>query len=232
MIQPVEHPKRPPTSAELVLEPGEPMESARHRQQMTLLIESLEYAWQGRDDFYVGGDMFLYFSETQAKKNDFRGPDVFVVMNTTRRERLAWVVWEENGQVPDVIIELLSESTEHIDRGVKMEVYARLRVGEYFLFDPFSALLEGYELDVLRGRYDKKLPDERGRLRCERLGLSLSTASSVLWKVEAPWLRWFDFDGRLLPMPQETANAEAERANAEVERANRLAAEIEALKRR
>jgi hypothetical protein len=85
----------------------------------------------------------------------------------------------------------------------------------------------------------KKLPDERGRLRCERLGLSLAPVSSVLWKVEAPWLRWFDSDGRLLPMPQETAgaeaeraNAEAERANAEAERANRLAAEIEALKRR
>ena len=40
--------------------------------------------------------MFLYFSKTQAKNNDFRGPDVFVVMNTSRRERKSWVVWEED----------------------------------------------------------------------------------------------------------------------------------------
>jgi Uma2 family endonuclease len=224
MTQPFESEPRPPSSDELVYDDGEPMESARHRQQMTVLIESLEYAWRDRDDFYVGGNMFLYFSETQAKKNDFRGPDVFVVMNTTRRERRAWVVWEENGQVPDVIIELLSDKTERVDRGEKMRVYARLRVGEYFLFDPFSAVFEGYELDVLHGTYKRKLPDERGRLRCERLGLLLAPAPSTLWGFEAPWLRWIDDEGRVLAMPVEaTQSAE--------ERANRLATELEALKR-
>jgi Uma2 family endonuclease len=199
---------------------------------MIVLIESLEHAWQGRDDFYVGGNMFLYFSETQARHNDFHGPDVFVVMNTDRRERRAWVVWEENGQVPDVIIELLSDKTEHVDRGEKMRVYARLKVGEYFLFDPFSTVLDGYELDVLHGRYTKKLPNERGWLRCERLGLYLAAISSSLWKVEAPWLRWIDDQRSMLPMPSESAHAEAQRANAEAQRANRLAAELEALKRR
>jgi Uma2 family endonuclease len=260
MTQPLK-PIRPPSSDELVYDDGEPLESARHRQQMTVLIESLEHAWRDRTDFYVGGNMFLYFSETQARHNDFRGPDVYVVMNTTRRERRAWVVWEENGQVPDVIVELLSEKTEHVDRGEKMRVYARLRVGEYFLFDPFSAVLEGYELDVLHARYRKKVPDEQGRLRCEGLGLSLAVVRSVLWSViEAPWLRWVGDDGRVLPMPAEDAhaateharaetqranaeaeranteaeraNTEAERANAEAERANRLAAELAALKSR
>jgi Uma2 family endonuclease len=253
MTQPLPHPTRPPSSDELVCDDGEPMESARHRQQMTVLIESLELAWQDRDDFYVGGNMFLYFSETQARNNDFRGPDVFVALGTTRRERRAWVVWEEDGQVPDVIIELLSEKTEQVDRGVKMEVYARLGVGEYFLFDPFSEVLEGYELDVLRRRYVPKDADEGGRFRCERLGLLLGTQRSVLWAVEAPWLRWFEQCGSLLPMPSERANAEAERANAaseranaeaeranaeaeranaEAERAKRLAAELAELKRR
>jgi len=34
--------------------------------------------------------MFVYFSETQAKRNDFRSSDVFVVMDTERRERKSW----------------------------------------------------------------------------------------------------------------------------------------------
>jgi Uma2 family endonuclease len=240
MTQPLSfpYPKRPPSSSELICDDGEPMESARHRQQMTLLIESLEDAWQGREDFYVGGNMFLYFSETQARNNDFRGPDVFVVMNTTRRERRAWVVWEEDGQVPDVIVELLSDKTEHVDRGEKMRVYARLRVGEYFLFDPFSSVFEGYELDVLNARYVKKAPDAQGRLRCKSLGLLLGVVPGVLWNVDAAWLRWLNEEGGVLRLPAERANAEAERAsaeaeraNAEAERANRLAAELEALKR-
>src|SRR5262245_22905109 len=147
MTQPLEAPRRPPSSNELVLDPGEPMESDQHLRQMMVLIESLEYAWRDRTDFYVGGNTAIYFSETQAKRNDFRAPDVFVVTDTTRRQRLVWVVWEEGGKTPDVIIELLSESTAHIDRGEKMRVYGRvLKVSEYFLFDPLSGVLEGYDL--------------------------------------------------------------------------------------
>jgi Uma2 family endonuclease len=180
------------------------METARHRQQMTILIESLEHAWQERDDFYVGGNMFLYFSETQTRRNDFRGPDVFVVLNTTRRERRAWVVWEEDGKAPDVVIELLSDTTEQIDRGEKMRVYARnLKVGEYFLFDPFTSELEGYELDVARGRYLPKVPDSRGGLSCKQLGLSLAGVRSTLYAVDATWLRWLAADGEVLKLPAE-----------------------------
>jgi Uma2 family endonuclease len=212
---------RPPSSEALVCDDGEPMDTARHRQQMTVLIESLESAWSHRTDFYVGGDMFLYFSETQVRKNDFRGPDVFVVLDTNRRERRAWVVWEEDGKTPDVIIELLSESTEKVDRGDKFRLYGRsLKVGEYFLFDPFTGVLEGYELDPLRGGYAPKKPDQHGRLYCAQLGLFLAKAKGTLWAVEADWLRWMDAEGRLLPMPQEHADAETQRANAETQRAN------------
>lgn len=239
MTKPLHSPRIPPPSHELVCDDGEPMESARHRQQMHVLIDSLEHAWEGRSDFYVGGNMFLYFSEVQARHNDFRGPDVFIVTHTTRRERRAWVVWEEDGKTPDVIIELLSDRTEQVDRGDKMRIYARtLKVGEYFLFDPFSGVFEGYELDPLRGVYLPKNADSEGRLRCDQLGLYLAKWRSTLFGVETEWLRWLDEHGNLLPMPSEharaeteRANAEAERANAEAERANRLEAELERLGR-
>ncbi|HEX4334978.1 MAG TPA: Uma2 family endonuclease [Polyangiaceae bacterium] len=106
----------PPRSEDLVFDDGEPLESARHRQQMEVLIQSFELAWADRQDFYARGNMFLYFSETQSHRNDFRGPDFFVVLGTDRRERKGWVVWEEDGKAPDVIIELLSESSESIGR--------------------------------------------------------------------------------------------------------------------
>lgn len=38
--------------------------------------------------------MFLYLSEIQARTRHFRGPDFFLVMDTTRCERKSWVVWE------------------------------------------------------------------------------------------------------------------------------------------
>ena len=240
MTQPLEYPRPPPSSATLVCDDGEPMESARHRQQVTVLIESLEHAWRERPDFYVGGNMFLYFSEVQARNNDFRGPDVFVVTNTTRRERRAWVVWEEDGKAPDVIIELLSDKTEAVHRGDKMRIYAHsLKVGEYFLYDPFSHVFEGYDLDPRRQVYVPKAPLASGQLRCEQLGLLLGTARSTLYAVTTEWLRWFDAEGRLLPMPSEHAIEQARRAEAEARRAdeaqarlNEALAELESLKRR
>jgi len=43
------------------------MESETHVMQMTLLIESPELGWAGREDFYVGGNMFVHFSESKAQ---------------------------------------------------------------------------------------------------------------------------------------------------------------------
>jgi Uma2 family endonuclease len=235
------------------------MESARHYEQMVMLIGSLRNGFRDRDDLYVAGDMFLYFSETQSRRNDFRGPDVFVVLGTTQRERRAWVVWEEDGRTPDVIIELLSDTTEKIDRGDKMRIYARtLHVAEYFLFDPFSGVLEGYELDAVHGKYVPKAPDALGRVSCEQLGLLLGKAASTHAGMHVEWLRWMRPTGEVLPTSEESlaaeesradagesradaertradaertrADAEKARADGERERAERLAAELAALK--
>jgi Uma2 family endonuclease len=205
----------PPRSQDLVFDDGEPLESARHRQQMEVLIQSLELAWADRRDFYAGGNMFLYFSETQSRKNDFRGPDFFVVLGTDRHERKGWVVWEEGGKAPDVIIELLSETTEHVDRGEKMRVYAKsLKVAEYFLFDPWTGVLEGYELDAPHGAYRRKRGDSNGQVYCEQLALWLGTRKSVLYGVEVDWLRWLDADGRALPVDAENLREAIARARA------------------
>jgi len=201
-------PPVPPGEDELPCDDGEPMETERHRRQMEVLINSLELAWADRNDFYVGGNMAIYFSELQVKKNDFRGPDVFVVLDTVRREHKSWVVWQEGGRTPDVIIELLSETTEAVDRGEKMRVYAKLlRVPNYYLFDPLSGILEGYAIDAARGEYERMKPEPSGELPCPRLGLRLGVRHGELHGITADWLRWIDADGRALPTGEEQARA-------------------------
>ena len=228
-------PVPPPGAKDLPYDDGEPMESERHVNQMLLLIESLKLAWKEREDFYIGGNMFLYFSELQTKKNDFRGPDVFVVLDTVKRERLSWVVWEEGGRTPDVVIELLSPSTEAVDRGEKMQVYARiLMVGEYYLFDPFSGLLEGYELDRTSRTYRRmEALDERGTLPCHQLGLWLGVVPGRYHDMETELLRWQDQEGQVLPTGEELAAEAIARADQEAARADQEAklrrdAELEA----
>jgi Uma2 family endonuclease len=54
-------------------------------------------------------------------------------------DRQGWVVWEENGRYPDVIVELMSPSTPQVDTGVKKDIYEQtFRTPDYFVFDPFD----------------------------------------------------------------------------------------------
>ncbi|MCP4654142.1 MAG: hypothetical protein GY856_01855, partial [bacterium] len=54
---------------ELVLEDGVPLESHYHHLQMVLFLELVRRRMTelGRDDFFAGGNMFVYYSPEQAQ---------------------------------------------------------------------------------------------------------------------------------------------------------------------
>jgi Uma2 family endonuclease len=125
--------KLPPTQNELPSDDGIPMETQRHGLQMQLLARPLSQ-WlktQGQEAF-VGGNMFIYFSPNQVRNEDYRGSDVFVVLDVPRKERKSWVLWEEE-KAPDVVIELLSESTAQKDKEEKKLIYGQHQRGNCFL---------------------------------------------------------------------------------------------------
>src|SRR4028118_46672 len=96
-----------------------PLETYRHLKQIILLLTSLERLWQDRQDFFAGANLSIYYSTRQRKSEDFRGPDFFVVLDTEYKERKSWMVWEEDGKYPNLILEILSDTTAQIDRGLK-----------------------------------------------------------------------------------------------------------------
>lgn len=221
-----EHPT-PPT--DLVFDDGEPLESNRHRIAMNLLIRSLQQFLLPRNDTFVGGNMFVYYSRQQAMNRDFRGPDFFAALGVEgARDRQGWVVWEENGRYPDVIIELLSPSTATIDRGVKKDLYEQVfRSPNYFIFDPFDpSSLAGWQLIPGNG-YRALEPNDRGWLWSATLGLWLGTWNGSMDCEPAtgtcPWLRFFTPEGTLVPLPEEAAQWQSEAAQREAELAQREA---------
>ncbi|CAD5962231.1 hypothetical protein PCC9214_03263 [Planktothrix tepida] len=211
----------PPTQDQLPCDDGIPMETARHKLQMDLLIEPLSHALQDQD-IYIGGNMFVYYSLAQVRNQDFRGPDVFIVLDVPRKERKSWVIWEE-GKGPDIVIELLSESTAQRDKNEKKLIYQnQMRVTEYFWYDPFNPEdWQGFRLDG--GDYQPLELDTKGQLESQKLGLKLVRWSGIFYNINTVWLRWATLEGELLPNSQErekTAqeNAEIERQRAETER--------------
>jgi Uma2 family endonuclease len=212
-------PPSPPT--DLIFDDGEPLESNRHRIGMNVLIRSIKQAWSDRQDYFVGGNMFVYYSSRQARNRDFRGPDFFVVLNVeSDPTRQGWVVWEEEGRYPDVIIELLSESTAAVDRGAKKTLYEQVfKTRDYFIFDPFEPRsLEGWTLDLQQG-YQPLSANPQGWLWSESLGLWVGAWQGEIERDTASWLRFYDLQGNLVLLPEETERHRAEQAEQQLEQA-------------
>jgi Uma2 family endonuclease len=186
------------------IESNEPeMESSLHYAQLALLVACLEWLWRDRHDFFIGANLTIYFSREQLKNRDFRGPDFFLVNHTEKRPRKSWVVWEEGGQYPDLIIELLSDSTAKTDKNLKKTLYQdRFRTPEYFWFSPENLEFEGYHL--VDQHYQPIAPNPEGWLWSQVLGLYLG--------VQEGQLRYFTELGQRLPTPEEAAEQSEARA--------------------
>jgi Uma2 family endonuclease len=181
------------------------MDNSRHTDQMLLLMKMLRWHWRDRHDYFCNGNLSIFYNFAPIKK---LGPDFFVAIGVDPRDRGSWMVWREDGRYPDVIVELLTDSTAANDRGEKKQIYQDVfRTPAYLLFDPLTGELEGYGLSG--GKYRRIVPDANGLLECEPLGLSFG--------VHDGWLRYFTPDGKLVETPEEEAI--------------RLRAELDALRR-
>jgi Uma2 family endonuclease len=215
---------RLPTQDDLPCDDGIPMETPRHGFQMTLLIDALQGWLRVRGRGFAGGNMFLYYSLEQIRHRDFMGPDFFVVLDVPLGERKSWVVWEQ-GRAPDLVVELLSDSTARYDKTGKKALYAQqVHVPEYYWYDPFNPKdFAGFTL--VGAEYQPLSPDSQGRILSPSLQLYLGTWEGVYMGVEATWLRWFTPAGELLPNKDESAEQKASAAKQEASAAKQEAAQ-------
>jgi len=173
-----------------------PLETELHLRQIILLFRCLEWLWRDRTDFYVAGNLTIYYTPRQRKSKDFRGPDFFVVLGTERKTRRSWVVWEEDGKYPNVIVEILSPKTADTDKDFKKQLYQNtFRTPDYFWFDPDTLEFAGFHL--VDGQYQPLEPNSQEHLWSQQLGLYLG--------IHHNQLRFFTSTGQLVPTPEEVA---------------------------
>ncbi|BCL36447.1 Uma2 family endonuclease [Nostoc sp. MS1] len=209
---------------DIIFPPGDiysdepPLESDLHLHQIILLLKCLELWWQNRNDFYAAGNLTIYYSQRQLKSEEFRGPDFFVVLGCERKPRKSWVVWQENGQYPNIIVELLSSSTKATDKDLKKQIYQNIfRTPEYFWFDPYNLEFAGFHL--VDGNYQPVEPNHQGWLWSQQLKLYLGVHNNQL--------RYFTQEGQLVLTPEELAQQETQRAEQEAQRAEQEAQRAE-----
>ena len=227
---------------DVVVEDGEPVEKRIHLLSMMLFWEVARIRLeQLGGDFYVGANQFVYYSKDQArevaeeerqmelfdqglrakrpKKKAFRGPDFFLVKDVPDGDRDAWISWEEDDRLPDLVLELLSPSTAQDDYGKKKRLYRDVfKSAEYFLYEPRAERPEGFRL--LDHTYQPIPRSPEDRLWSGQLQAEVGIWDGVYQGKQDRWLRLFHPDGRLVLTGEERKQQAEER-----ERQGRQAAE-------
>lgn len=213
---------------------GKPMaETSIHVLVMLELIGSLRRYLRRRSDVYVIGNIFLYYEEGHPESR--RSPDVMIIKGVDAdNERRSFKTWEERA-MPCVIVEVTSRETAEEDQGPKRELYERLGVREYFLFDPLHEYLEqplmAYRL--IGDEYEPLPPAEDGGILSAELGLRLVPEGEYLSLIEfrtgERLPRMSELNEILLAVQHKASQAE-QRANQAEQRAAELAEELARLR--
>ena len=197
---------------------GQPMaETTLHRKVMADLIEALDRRYAGVPDVGVGGNLFLCYRK--GDPSAALAPDVLLAKGVAKWDRPNYLLWEETP--PALIVEVTSRKTRREDLGKKKDVYERIGVEEYVLFDPYGdwlrPRLQGFRLEG--GRFQPIEPAEGGSIA--------SRATGLLLRPEGERLRLSDpATGKPLLWTDELEGAlAAERAARAKERAARERAE-------
>lgn len=118
---------------ELIMSPSP---KKKHQQSLIMLVRKLaEYVEQRRL-----GSVFCAPFDVVLSDCDIVQPDILFVSDKRRD-----IITEDNVKgAPDLVVEILSESTRKLDKGAKRKLYEKHGVKEYWMVSP-----EGETIEVL-----------------------------------------------------------------------------------
>ncbi|MEN9224736.1 MAG: Uma2 family endonuclease [Thermostichus sp. DRC_bins_24] len=195
-----------PSSEELPCSDETPVDNEDQNWIPNLLLFLLEYIWKDRQDWYFGVDMGIYHT-TGSNLRVPVIPDGFLSLGVPRRKekgsRNSYVIWEENGIPPILTLEIVSQTPggEYTD---KMEIYARLGVLYYVVYNPRFWQRDKHEpfevYKLIEGQY--RLQREEPCWMPE-IGLGIGRCVLPTDPLGREGLSWFDEKGRRYLTPEE-----------------------------
>jgi Uma2 family endonuclease len=211
--------KHLPTSEELPCSDDTPVDNEDQNLLPNVLLFLLNAIWATRMDWYFGVDMAVYHT-TGANPRVPVVPDGFLSVGVERKKggksRRSYVVWEEQGIVPILTLEMVSHKPGG-EYDEKMAIYARLGVLYYVVYDPEfwqrgqHQPFEVYKL--MAGEYQLQTGEPYWM---PEVGLGIGRCQTVFSNIPQEQLAWFDAKGN-----RYLSEAEIERQRAEIEQHRR-----------
>ena len=158
---------------------------------------------QGKEVF-VASDLHTLYSGERAFY-----PDLLVVFDAPDHHRRSWNVLRE-GKGLDFALEILSRETKRKDLVEKLNLYARVGIPEYIIFDPDALRLRGYRL--VKNIYQEMV---------EKDGYCFSNVLGLQVRVDGDKIRFSVPEGLEIPFADELTA----RLNEKIGRKDRLIAD-------
>lgn len=226
-----------PTHLDLPSEDGTFVKNMREHPQSILITESILPVLRRRhpgERFAIGQDTGIYWRLTDPPLRGVKAADWFYVPDVPPtldgEYRRSYVLWQEVIP-PHIILEFSSDNgAEELDETPwtgKFWIYERvIRPALYAIFIVTTGELHVFH--QVDNRFERMAPNASGRFPVPGLDVELGVWEGHYLNEVAPWLRWWDNLGNLLPIDAERAEAEAQRAEAETRRAEAEAQRAEA----
>lgn len=188
---------------------GQPLgETDFHFTTIILLVQALRDYFADHPQVYVAGDLMFYYE--RGNPHAVKAPDVLVVKGVSKHKRRIYKLWEEP-VVPCTLFEITSKQTGSADLTTKYQLYERLGVKEYFLFDPLAEYLQPrlQGFTWVQGRYQALPLSATGELVSRELGLILRPQGDLLRLVDGYTHQVLLTSAEAIKLAQRTEQAEA-----------------------
>jgi Uma2 family endonuclease len=221
-----------PTSDELPDSDGLPVDNEDQNLLPNYLLFLLQLIWPDRYDWYFAVDMGIYHL-TGVNPRVPVVPDGFLSLGIPRRKpgnrsRKSYVTWEENGVVPILVLEVVSQ-TPGGEYDTKRTIYENLGVLYYVIYNPEHWQRDRHQpfevYKLIEGQYQLQLGEPYWM---PEVGLGIGRCHGELGGFEQELLSWFDPQGNRYLSAAEQASQAQEQALQAQEQASQAQAELQA----
>jgi Uma2 family endonuclease len=226
---------RLPTSDELPCSDETPVENENQNLVPNLLLFLLKVLWADRTDWYFGVDMGIYHTTGPSPLVPVI-PDGFLSLGVERhkqgRTRKSYVMWEENNVPPMLAIEIVSQTYGN-EYEEKAEIYARLGITYYLIFDPdFWRRDQHQPFEVYRlvnGTYQLQIGEP---FWMPEIGLGIGRCVYQDGDLEMHALCWFNQIGQRYPFSEEVVQQQQQQLEQTQEQLQELQQQLDPYRQR
>jgi len=193
-----------PSSEELPSSDDTPVDNELQVLIPSLLSAVLALIWQDREDWFLGINMGVYYDLVKSAIV----PDAFLSLGVERfvgeQGRLCYVLWDEDGIVPSLVLEVVSK-TYNAEYEQKKIDYAQMGVLYYVVYAPTRQRRRRQPLEVHRLVNGEYVLQSGDIIWMPEVGLGIGRERGTFQAFTREWLYWYDENGNRYKTPEEIA---------------------------